>query len=413
MNFTACSSLSLLAAGLLIGVASAQKPAPPAYLPVEKAGQAENAGLADASPAIPLPLSTSGAAAAQGSGIFAGAGFYLLQPFFQNNPAYTVFSQTTKDTTLDPKNPTTQTLAESARRVDVQHHMSMAPLVWLGYVNDAGLGIRASGWGFQQGTSQSIALAPFAGQFRIGTSGGQTVIVADGTLETVTSATPLGLQAFGDTLSIQHGPEATVLTVTTKLAVQVYDLEAIQRYENPTWTFLVSGGARYVRLSQTYNAYDFQSTSAAELRTLSSTYDFDGVGPTLAFELHRRIADSALAIYGQGRASIVFGSAQQNASFSGQELRNNDPNPQFATQNRDRAIPILDFEAGLECGRALGRAWLFGQVGVVGQEWFNAGSASRSTMLNVPGVARPTLGGAPLDSNLAFLGLTFRVGLNY
>ena len=408
MNLTARFGLSLLAAGLLFEAASAQTPDAATSRP------ADYARLAAASPAIPLPFSTSGAAGAEGTGVFAGAGLYVLQPAFQNNPAYTVFLQTTKDTTLDPKKPTSITLSESAHRVDVQHLMSAAPLIWLGYETEAGLGVRASGWGFQQGTSQAVALAPFVGKYRIGTSkDGHPVIVADGSLATVSSATPLGLEAFGDTLSIQHGPEATVLTVTTKLAVQVYDLEATQRYQDSVWTLLVSGGARYVRLSQAYNAYDFQSTSAAELRTLSSSYDFNGIGPTMAFDLRRRIAESGLSLYGHGRASIVFGSAHQNAVFFGQELRNDDPNPQFATQNRDRALPILDFESGLEYGRTIGRTWVFGQIGVVGQEWFNAGSASRSTMLNVAGSARPVLGGAPLDSNLAFLGLAFRVGLYY
>jgi hypothetical protein len=113
------------------------------------------------------------------------------------------------------------------------------------------------------------------------------------------------------------------------------------------------------------------------------------------------------------RGSAVFGSADQNAGFFGTELRNDDPNPQFASEHRTRAIPVADLEAGLEYRRQRGGSWLFGQIGLVAQEWFGAGSASRSTNATVLTTPRPVLGGAPLDSNIAFLGLSFRVGINY
>lgn len=404
MNAVGHYCLSLCAAGLLAGVAAAQGPGAP--LPPGNAGPGDMTSTLFSAP-------IDAAAPMEGAGWCGGAGFYLLQPYFQNNPAYTIFTQTTTDAVLDPTNPITQTVAESARRVDVNHHMVVAPLFWLGYLNEDGFGARVRGWGFQEGTSQTVSLPPFSGVFRVGGRGGQTVVVASGTLATVSSATPLGLQAFGDTLSAQHGPEATTLNVTTKLLVQVGELELLQRFRSANWSILMAGGARYVRLNQTYNAYDAQSTSAAELRTLSSSYNFDGLGPTVSVELRRPIADSGLTVFGQFRGSVVFGAADQNAVFFGQELRNDDPNPQFATEHRTRAIPIVDFELGMEYGRAVGRTWLFGQMAVVGQEWFNAGSASRSTMLNPATTLRPVLGGAPLDSNIAFLGLTFRVGLNY
>jgi Legionella pneumophila major outer membrane protein precursor len=405
MTFARRYILSLWAFGLVVGAASAQ--APGASLPSSKTEPADSPPLMSTAP-------STAAGPADGSGWFVGAGFYLVQPYFQNNPAFTVFIQQTRDTTLDPSKPNTQTIAENALRADVSHHMDVAPLVWLGYMNEDGLGIRVRGWGFQEGTGQSVSLAPFAGTYKIGiNSNGERVIVASGALATVTSATPLGLQAFGDTLSIQHGPEATTFSVTTKLSVQVGDLEGMQRFRTGNWDFLITGGLRYVRLDQTYNAYDAQSTSAAELRTLSSSYTFEGLGPTIAFELRRPIADSGVSVYGQCRGSLVFGAANQNAVFFGEELRNDDPNPQYATEHRFRSIPIVDLETGIEYGRAIGRTWLFGQLAVVGQQWANAGSASRSTMLNPLAVARPVVGGAPLDSNIALLGLTFRVGLNY
>lgn len=391
--------LPTLCAVACLGKASAQEPA---ALPTISEPPASVATLlaADAKPA-------------HRGGVSAGAGVYLMQAFFQNNPAYTVFSQQTFDTTLNPMDPNTQTLAESARRVEVKHNLVAAPIVWLGYENDDGFGARIRAWGFQEGTSQTAVLPPFDGPYRISQANGQTVIVASGNLNTISSAAPLGLQAFGDTLSIQHGPEATAFNVTTKLAMYVGDLELTQRLHGQKWTFLFSGGVRYANIDQTYNAYDAQSTGPAELRTLISAYRFQGVGPTLALEMRRPIADCGLGIYGLCRGSMVFGGAEQTAAFFGQELRNDDPNPQYASQNRNRGIPIVDFELGTEFRRPLGCTSAFGQIGVVGQQWFNAGSASRSSNMNPSTTLRPVLGGAPIDSNLALLGLTFRVGLDY
>src|SRR5262249_54263387 len=130
------------------------------------------------------------------TGLVAGAGLYLIRPYFQNNPAYTVWVEHTRDTVLDPTKPRTETVAEQADRVSVSSHVSAAPLVWLGYVGEDGLGGRVRWWGFRQGTSQTVFLPPFAGAFKVGKKAGHDVIVASGDLYTVTSAAPLGLMAF-------------------------------------------------------------------------------------------------------------------------------------------------------------------------------------------------------------------------
>jgi hypothetical protein len=229
----------------------------------------------------------------------------------------------------------------------------------------------------------------------------------------VSSAAPLGLQAFGDTVGIQHGAEATSLAVTTGLYLQVGDLEAFQDFRAGGCSFLFAGGLRLAKIDQTYNAYDAQSGSPLALRNLLSSYNFMGLGPTVALEVRRPVGDTGLSLYNMTRGSLVVGHANQNAIFFGQELRNDDPNPQFATQHRTRAIPVADLEGGVEYGRKVGNSWLFGQIGLVGQEWFGAGGASRSTNAKVQTTLRPVLGGAPLDSNIAFLGLSFRVGIEY
>lgn len=411
-------SLGLLAVGLLAECAAAQTPgstvplAPPVNVP-----------FAPAQPLAPIndgPMLIFDGAPTQRSGLSAGVGIYVMQPYFQNNPAYTVFTQDqVTPLPFDPDKPNTQTLGESAQRVNVHSHMAVAPLLWLSYVNEDGLGGRLRWWTFREGTSQTMTLPPFVGDIYIGnttaTPGNPShpVIAVTGNQATIASAAPLGLQTFGNTVGIQYGAEATALNVTTMLYLQVGDLEVIQNFQVGACEFTVAGGLRLAMLNQTYNAYDFQSGNPLAQRKVESSYNFSGVGPTLDLELRRPIGSSGLGVYSTARGSLVIGSAQQTATFSGAELRNNDPNPQFASQKRTRGIPVGELEAGVEYERSVGGSWVFAQIGLFGQEWFGAGSASRATNATVQTTLRPVLGGAPIDSNLAFLGLSVRLGFDY
>jgi hypothetical protein len=401
MNATWQHVLGLLALGLLAETVAAQGPGD-----------------------LPLPtevyVPNGGAAAIDHPGVSGGVGLYLIQPYFQNNPAYTVFTQQqVTPLPFNPDKPNTQTLSEFADRQSVHSHLAAAPLVWLEYLNEDGFGGRARWWTFREGTNQTMSLPPFVGSIFIGnttatpTLASHPVIAVTGNQVTVSSAAPLGLQSFGDTVGVQHGAEATSLAVTTKLYLQVGDLEAVQGFQAGGCNFLLAGGLRLAKIDQTYNAYDAQSGSPLALRTLLSSSNFMGVGPTLALETRRAISESGLGLYGTARGAILFGSAQQDAIFFGQELRNDDPNPQFASQHRSRGLPVGELEAGVEYGRTVRSSWLFGQIGLSGQEWFGAGSASRSTNAMVLTTFRPVLGGAPVDSNIAFLGLAIRLGLNY
>lgn len=338
-------------------------------------------------------------------GFIGGAGLYVIQPYFENNPGYNFIVQGAK-----PE-------VQKVDRVNITHHLDVAPLVWLGYIDDDGFGGRVRYWHFRQGVEQALRLPPFVGTYDIKfvpkpPPGHYEPVVTSGTLYTLSSAAPLGLQAFGDTLSLMHGPEATTFVIDSNLNVQVLDLECIRDFRAAGWNFLVAGGLRLGWIDQTYNVYDAQSTSPRELRTLSSSYQFQGVGPVVALEARLPLGQSSFCFYGSTRASVLFGSADQQAAFGGQELRNDDPNPQFASDHRTRSLWIAELELGLEYRQTVGRTLLFGQLGLVAQDWFNAGNASHSTnftYINSP----PTIGGATADSDIAFFGFACRLGVGY
>ena len=174
--------------------------------------------------------------------------------------------------------PNTQTLGETANRVMVSSHMEVAPLVWLGYINEDGFGGRVRWWTFREGTSQAASTPPFAGAIYIGTETEEApahpVIAVTGNQVTISSAAPLGLQAFGNTVGIQHGAEATTLAVTTELYLQVGDIEAVQGFRFGGFNFLFAGGVRVATINQAYDAYDKDSLSPS--RSLLSSYNFTG-----------------------------------------------------------------------------------------------------------------------------------------
>src|SRR3954453_12341157 len=89
-------------------------------------------------------------------------------------------------------------------RVDINNHLEAAPLLWLGYIGDSGLGGPARWWYFPQGSNQAVAIPSGEG--------------ANSTL--VFSAAPLGL-SLGS---------AQAMAVTSKLELNVADLEAVQDF---------------------------------------------------------------------------------------------------------------------------------------------------------------------------------------
>lgn len=317
-------------------------------------------------------------------GLVGGAGLYWFQPYFSNNPAFSV-SRTS------PTGPggTDRTVTE---RSNISHHMQVAPLLWLGYVSESGFGGRVRWWYFCQGTDQSVQAGP----------------AAPGTLTFLASAPPLGFPAFTD-----NDGQTAALAVTSKLQFQVWDAEALVSVQSGRWDLLFAGGLRFAQINQSYNAYATGDSGGAKgpiTATVLSEHSFPGVGPVLALEARRGLGDSGLSFYSSARGAVLFGSARQTATdiFSSADGTFADS----AAADHNPVVPVAELELGLEVNRRIGPSRAFGQIALVGQEWWGIGSASRAVNTNTFGVPEAG-GGAIVDSNVGFLGLAFRVGVNY
>jgi hypothetical protein len=313
-------------------------------------------------------------------GLIGGVGLYVIEPYFSTNRAFVT------EKGFGGGGPAME------QETGIDHHMQASPEVWLGYISDSGLGGRLRWWYFREDSSQFF-------------SPSNDISAA--------SADPLGVGA----LHIPVGPPfsglAQTLNVTSKLELQVWDLEALQAAQLGGFDLLFSGGVRLAHIDQQYDAYLGIHVPAGPLgppfpvqltNGILSGHSFTGAGPLASLEARRPLGNSGFALYGLARGSVLIGSGRQTvtaAEFASPASLGGPVVSAVNSQHQDPVIPVGEFEVGAEFGRTVGRARLFGQLGFVGQMWWGAGNASNTDTVtsNV--------------QNLGFFGLAVRAGINY
>ncbi len=304
----------------------------------------------------------------------------------------TTTTTTTQNSTADPKPGGGAGGAGLASRQDFGHDLEVSPLIWIGVVNNDGLGFRTRWWQLRE-------------------SSGTLVVNGDATGSTeITSASPLGLSISSPSRTLEDGVGADVWLFHRELKLAVWDVEATQSFDVGSWTLLVTGGARLAHIAQNYSALRSNGgpDPAAgvlvqqDASALWSGHSFNGAGPMASLEARRPIADSGLVLYGNARGSILFGTRKQTASteevYVG-TLADNTPfnlrTSDVATARGDAVLPVVECEVGVEYGRPVGRFYPFVRAGLVSQVWFNAGNSSST------------------DGTFGFLGLEAALGVNF
>jgi hypothetical protein len=318
---------------------------------------------------------------------YADGGIYLFAPHFGNDPAFT----------------TTRTSAGSTTTTTQQfgYDMAFAPRVEAGVVGPCGLGFRAGWWHFDQGSNPL--------DFRS----------TDRTLATTYSTIPeMGIPGFTTPGAVarRFGVFADQLDFVGHLKLDALDWEVTQDLRLDWVSLLFSGGVRYAYLSQDYQASRFNSGSGATGRFrvnlvedadfVRSGHNFAGTGPTTALSVRRSLGMGGFALYGLGRASVLFGRSHIRSSQDNEELqvftlagRALAPAASSlltrAEDSRDEVVPVAEVEVGIEWTYDLGPVGLFVRTGLVGQEWWGAGNATGQV------------------GNLGFFGLTVLGGVSY
>jgi hypothetical protein len=203
-----------------------------------------------------------------------------------------------------------------------ENQNEVTPRIWLGYVNESGLGARIRYWTFDEGLAQDT------GTF---TGGGETLV------------------GYG------------------MLRANTIDFEATQEIQWGRWGMNVGGGLRYGSVVQLLST-QFIYPPAPENETLNETGSFFGVGPTLFAEFHRPIGDGGLALVANLRGSLLFG-AETNALTDTNNLTvPPTTTPYLAKQ--DQAVGIAEIQMGLEWSKSLSQGRrVFVQALWEGQIW--------------------------------------------
>ena len=203
-----------------------------------------------------------------------------------------------------------------------ENQYEVTPRIWLGYVNESGLGARIRYWTLDEGLAQD------AGTFA---AGGETLV------------------GYG------------ILRANT------IDLEATQEIQWGLWGMNVGGGLRYGSVVQQLST-QFIYPAIPENETLNETGSFFGIGPTLFAEFHRPLGAGGLALVANLRGSLLFG-AETNALTE----TNNLVVPPATTpylSKQDQAVGIAEIQMGLEWSKSFSQGpRLFAQALWEGQIW--------------------------------------------
>jgi hypothetical protein len=286
---------------------------------------------------------------------------YYVKPHWETNPAYVVARTVAGVTTTSQS--------------DFAYDYDISPRAWLAYVNPCGLGVRGRWWTFDDDSTTTFTNP--GGGFAIDSAG------------------PLGLQNLSTTAG-------DLLTYSSSLELDVIDLEAIQQFHCGWWSCAASFGVRYARLEQSYSHTEVPTVGAVD--AVQSSHDFEGYGPTAAFEGYCPLGCSNLSLYGSARAALLFGDSQQSSRLISNNVLTN-----VATTSGFDILPVGEFELGLQWSRPCGTAQWFVNAGMVAQAYFGAGNSANNEL--IPVLVDPEV--SDNHSNLGFFGWTFAAGIDY
>jgi hypothetical protein len=309
-------------------------------------------------------------------------GFYILQPVWSSNPA----------AITEPGGSGARPV--QAEIVNFDPNAQFVPKFSLGVVNDCGLGFRTTFWQFALSNTLSI-------------SGVAGTVAA--------TPTPVGISfPFVPSVGVGTNP----LITTSKLRMVVWDFEATQDFKACQWDVQVSGGIRYAHISQDYSAVQFETDG--DFSFLNSGHNFNGAGPTASIEFARKLGKSGVALYANGRGSVLIGHMKQSvqSGFVGGGGLAPPSLDASGIDHADMVIPVGELEVGVRWTRDVGCSRLFLKAGLVGQAWFGAGNSTRS------GVGTTNEGEALVDlslsgntpqknDNLYLWGLNMSAGIRY
>jgi hypothetical protein len=313
----------------------------------------------------------------------AGASLYVLRPFFQANPAFYAVSGTENAQGGAP---------------DFQWDTSATPAIWLALTSPEGWGFRSRYFRFDQkahAVSTSLTQADAANN--------AMVFAAIDTSDFF--GTSSGFTAPGFLLD-QFDRGTDQIVATSRLQIDTIDFEGTWTFHPGEWTLLPSFGLRYLHTNQDYsitlsNQATIAKSPVTELQTENYGHNFSGLGPTVALEAKCPIEHGGFSVYGNVRGSLLVGTQHeylawaQQVSDPGNKIGGSFTDTAAIPFSHSQVFPVLEGELGLEFQHHWGTVNSTFRLGLVTQNYFDAGNASMN------------------DANLNLFGFQFSAGLGF
>jgi hypothetical protein len=267
------------------------------------------------------------------AGLYAGFNFFFAKPFYKESfQAFTV-----------------STINGAYDLLPFSQDYKATPRLWLGYVGESGLGVRATCWQFDQ-------------------TGNPLSVVSDAT--SIANAQIVSV-VFPATITALPGQ---VLSVSNGLQLNTVDLEGTQRMTIGQVSLVGAGGLRYASLQQNYGAT--VTDNGVPLELLSWRRRFEGVGPTVSAELRRPVGQCGLSLVASGRGSLLFGRKNLTRLYLNPYDQSDPPAPPLLRlHNADEVVGAGQLEVGAQWDRQLAKGGsLFVRASYEGQLWADAGA---------------------------------------
>ncbi len=263
-------------------------------------------------------------------GFYAGAAAVWSKPHFKEAFEYSETNTATGQQTLHP----------------FQFDYKVTPKIWIGFKNSEGIGVKASYWSFDAD-----------GETRNNISDGITLFGA----HAVTVIFPANIFTFapGDTLQTSSNLQAQITNLYATYSTNAHDIE-------------INGGIglRYARLRQTLAA----SVSGLIPRSLNWERAYDGVGPSVALDLKKRIGCRGLSAIAKGSGALLYGTKTIDRTVFG-DVSSPPASPFLMLDEADEVVGIGEFGFGIEWARTMRTGAELAVTGTYdGQLWAEAGA---------------------------------------
>ena len=280
----------------------------------------------------------------------------FVVPRFESNPAFFVTARN-----INPSlQPAPQPPINSQTVEEFDYDMSYAPRLWVSFTAESGIGGRVRWCRFDRDANELQVVNPVL------PLGSTTLFQSISSTSPLMAISPSTALPGVNSIQTQGVPgNNDQLSFRSNLSIEMWDVDGtFSGLGTEQWSFELFGGLRFAKIRQGYTANSVGTIP----QFLTSAQSYEGVGPTIGLNGRRRFGGTGISAYGVGRITFLFGEDEHVSSGLNIGLI---PDFTYAfhdnRSSRERILPVIDIEMGVEGTQPIGDLEAFARVGVFSQ----------------------------------------------